>query len=646
MSAVVGIVVVCHSRALARAAVALAQEMVHGTQARIITAAGLDDTTSGTDAAQVVHAITAADTGAGVVVLMDLGSAVLSAQLALDLLDEDARARVVLCPAPLLEGLLVAAVAAAGGATRQDVAAEAAGALAGKTELLAGVGVADHPPDEWVPTARELVGAFTVLSPHGLHVRPAARIVHEVRTRRQRVQLRNRTTGSAWVPASSLSKITTLGALRGHDVEIRVRGDQARETLERLLSLAARGFDETPDDDVAVGRSPLPASPGIGIGPARHWWLALPDVPDARTDDPAAESRRLGEALAAVHDDLRRVRARAARELGDAAAAIIDAHLLLLEDPALRAEVHSLIAGGRAAAPAWSGALTRVAEELAAIGDPYLRGRAADVRAVCDQVLRELLGAAGGTATPVGAPVGVLIRADLTPAEVAGLDPARVTAVLLAFGSPTAHSAVLLRAKGIPAVVAAGPAVLDIAEGTPVAVDGTRGGFVIDPPADVLEAFRARATAALQRARHARPHAAAPAATSDGVRVLVGANISTEQDAHVAAEHGADLVGLVRTELLFLGRPQAPGVEEQEAVYRAVAGHLGGRRITLRTLDAGGDKPLSYLPMPPQANPFLGVRGIRLSLARPSLLTDQLLAMVRVARDLPVSVMFPMISTL
>lgn len=656
----VGIVVVSHSRALARAAVALAQEMLPDQPVQIITAAGLDDTTFGTDAGQVARAITAADTGAGVVVLMDLGSAVLSAELALDLLDDDARGRVVLCPAPLVEGLIVAAVAAAGGATREEVATEAAQALAGKTELLASATVADHPSEGPAPTVGELVGVVTVVNPHGLHLRPAARIVREVRTLDARVELRNRTTGSAWVPASSLPKVATLGALRGHDIEVRVSGNQARETLDRLLTLAARGFDETPvregdeviagsvhrepDNGVSTRRSPLPASPGIGVGSARRKELAPIDVPDARTDDPAQEWRRLRDAIAAVRHDLQQVRARVARELAEAHAAIVDAHLLLLDDPALGDEVRSRVDGGQAAAPAWSAAVTRIAEEIAAIPDPYLQARATDVRAVGDQVLRELLGATSSTVAPPGAPAGVVVSADLTPAEVAELDPARVAAVLLAFGSPTAHSAILLRAKGIPAVVAAGPAVLDIADGTPVAVDGSRGEFVIDPPADVLVAFRARAAEQAQRTRHA--NAASPAATSDGVSVLVGANIGAVEDARAAADLGADLAGLVRTEFLFLGRTQAPDVDEQEAVYRAIAEHLSGRRITLRTLDVGGDKPLCYVPMPLETNPFLGVRGIRLSLSRPRLLADQLLAIVRVAHDAPVSVMFPMISTL
>jgi multiphosphoryl transfer protein len=162
----------------------------------------------------------------------------------------------------------------------------------------------------------------------------------------------------------------------------------------------------------------------------------------------------------------------------------------------------------------------------------------------------------------------------------------------------------------------------------------------------VQERFQAQADALARSRRAALRDAAAPAATSDGVTVHVGANVGSVDDARLAAECGADLAGLVRTEFLFLDRAQAPDVDEQEAVYRAIAEALGGRRITLRTLDVGGDKPLSYLPMPAEANPFLGLRGIRLSLAHPALLARQLTAIVRVAHDHPTSVMFPMVGTL
>jgi phosphocarrier protein FPr len=239
----------------------------------------------------------------------------------------------------------------------------------------------------------------------------------------------------------------------------------------------------------------------------------------------------------------------------------------------------------------------------------------------------------------------VLIAMDLTPAEAVALDPTRIVGVVLAAGSATSHSAILVRGLGIPAVVGAGPGVLTTAEGTLVALDGATGELVVSPDDAVLVRFRSRAKELAATGQAARQRSAQPARTSDGVEVHVGANLGSVEDARLAAELGADLAGLVRTEFLFLDRQEAPDVDEQEAIYRGIANAMGGRRITLRTLDVGGDKPLPYLPAPPECNPFLGVRGIRLALAVPGLLADQLLAIVRVARDTPVSVMFPMVST-
>ena len=310
----VGLVVVSHSRALARAAVALAQEMLHGKQIRIAIAAGLDDTTFGTDAAQIVDAITAADQGAGVVVLMDLGSAVLSAELALELLDDAARERVVLCPAPLVEGLVVAAVAAAGGASTAEVAAEAAGALAGKIGHL-GPAPAAAAAGAVRPIADELTGSFVVANPHGLHARPAARLVHEVRRRDARARVRNRSTDRRGLTAGSLSKLATLGVRsrrRGRDAGVGQPG--RRDARPRPVALAARNFDESPAaaqpaSEPAARQAPIGAAPGLGIGPARSARLGAIDV--SRTRPPRrrrSEWRRLGKAIAAVRRTISQLR--------------------------------------------------------------------------------------------------------------------------------------------------------------------------------------------------------------------------------------------------------------------------------------------------------------------------------------------------
>jgi phosphocarrier protein FPr len=234
---------------------------------------------------------------------------------------------------------------------------------------------------------------------------------------------------------------------------------------------------------------------------------------------------------------------------------------------------------------------------------------------------------------------------DLTPGQAAVVDPARVRAVVLAGGSPTSHASILIRSLGVPAVCGAGSAVLDLPEGTELVVDGTAGRIVAAPDASTLEAYRDRAAlAAEQRVREAAD-AARPAVTTDGALVEVAANLASAAEARRAAAAGADGAGLIRTELVFLDRERPPTADEQEREYRAMSDAFGGRPITIRTLDVGGDKPLPYLAQPAEANPYLGLRGLRLSLTRPELLSEQLTAICRAARDAPVKVMFPMVST-
>ncbi|MGD9988238.1 phosphoenolpyruvate--protein phosphotransferase [Pseudonocardia sp.] len=649
MTGLVGLVVVSHSRALADAAVALAREMVHDGGPRIEVAAGLDETTFGTDATAITVAIETADDGAGVVVLMDLGSAVLSAELALEMLDPDVAARVVLSAAPLVEGLVAAVVTAAGAADAATVAAEATGALAAKAAQLSAEPAASRGPAAQSGAAGPTV-TLTLADPHGLHARPASRLVGAVRGLDADVHARNISTGSDWVPVASLSRLATLGGLVGHGIEVRASGPDATTALDRVVVAAAESGLTRATRPAAVGPRqawaqdvpvrPLGASPGIVVGPARPLRASAVDVDATPAGDPATERTRLDRARAAAADAVEAVRDRTATTAGADEAAIFEAHLALLDDPDLLDDAHARIAAGGAAGRAWADAVETAAARFAALPGQYLRARAADVRAVGDEVLRALTGAAAPAAAPGD---GVLVAADLTPADAAGLDPATVTAVVLAAGSPTAHAAILLRAKGIPAVVGAGADVLDIAAGTVVAVDGTTGEVLLDPTPAQADGFAARAAGRAARDRAARARATEPAVTRDGTTVLVGVNAGSAADA--AAATGADLAGLVRTEFLFLGRDDAPGIDEQEAAYRDVAAALGGRRITLRTLDVGGDKPLPYVPAPAEANPYLGVRGLRLALRAPELFATQLRAVVRTAHATPVSVMFPMVST-
>jgi multiphosphoryl transfer protein len=644
----VGIVVVSHSRALARAALALASEMLHGRSVRIEIAAGLDETTFGTDAVRVKEAIEAVDGPAGVVVLMDLGSAVLSAELALDLLDDPTvRDRVILSSAPIVEGLVVAAVAASAGASRAEVASEARNALLGKAAHLSSPAESEAGDDSPTTTGDEVVGTFAVVNHHGLHARPAARLVSEVAGLDASVTLTNQTTGAGPVPAASLSRVATLGALRGHRVEVRASGPQAQEAVEHLIALASRSFDETADDvttpvEVMAGAGPVAASPGIAIGPVRHLVAPPVEVDEADVDDPAAEWRRVVEAVAEVRRDIEHLRALTVREVGEGEAGIFDAHLTLLADSEMLADVKGRIGDGAGASTAWTSCLADIEQEWSALDDPYLRERAADVRAVADQVRRVLAGA-GAAVGPIGE--GILVARDLTPAQAAGLDTSAVHGIVLAAGSATSHAAILARSRDVPLVVSAGRDVLALPVGTPIVVDGGAGEIHVDPSHTVVDDYRARAAELAARRTRDLARASEPAATRDGTHVVVAANLGSVADARTAFAAGADEAGLVRTEFLFLGRNAPPDADEQEQEYAAIADALGGRRATLRTLDVGGDKPLPYLQTPREENPFLGLRGLRLALDRPGLLRDQLVAVCRAARRAPTSVMFPMVST-
>ena len=297
-----GIVVVSHSRALARAAVDLAAEMVHGDEVRIAVAAGLDETTLGTDATAIMSAMEEVDDGSGVVVLMDLGSAVLSAELALDLIDPELRERTVLSPAPLVEGLAVAVVAAAGGAGPAEVAAEAAGALAAKQAQLGGPAPAAHTapePDAGPAPADFVASEFELANPHGLHARPAAALVRAARSADAVVELRNVSTDSGWVPAGSLSRVATLGALRGHRLEVRASGPGAEAAVADVLALAARRFDEP--DQLATDAVPggtAAGSAGLAIdgpGPGTSGRRPGPSRPGpSRSRQRRSERRRPG----------------------------------------------------------------------------------------------------------------------------------------------------------------------------------------------------------------------------------------------------------------------------------------------------------------------------------------------------------------
>ena len=614
----IGIVVVSHSRALAEAAVGLASEMVaEGDRPVIAVAAGLDDTTFGTDAAAVAEAIGTADSPDGVLVLLDLGSAVLSAEMALEFVDPSVADRVKLSSAPLVEGLVAAVVTASTGAGLDAVLDEASRGLAGKQDHLG-----DGPAVVAAVVASDKFVDIAVSNEHGLHARPAARLVALARRFDAQVTVTDLTSGRGPVDAGSLSMVATLNAQQGHRLRVGASGPDADEALAAISALAERSFDDVVAA-LVVGKSGSGLDVALGPAIVADEEVSLAGYQAGNEPERSEKARRVAtEQLGAL------------RDLGGAGAAIFDAQLALLDDSAVLDSVATLIAQGKNAPDAWKAAMDAVASNFEGLDDPYQRERAQDVRSVRDRVLRALVGV--DETTP--ADTGLLVVRELDAATAAGLDAERIAGVAARAAGTTGHGVIVARSRGIPLITGIGD--VKVASGALVGFDARTGSFVVDPDE---EAFRTTIRERIAEREAALADAAQPATTVDGQTIQVLANVGSVQDALDAA--GADGSGLVRTEVLFGDRRVAPTVDEQVAVYREIAAAFQGKPITIRTWDIGGDKPLPFLTQAAEANPFLGERGIRVFRRRPELLRDQLKAICQVALETPVQLMFPMVTT-
>ncbi len=382
----------------------------------------------------------------------------------------------------------------------------------------------------------------------------------------------------------------------------------------------------------------LGVSAGSAVGPAARLGTPpeLPAVEPAVTDT-RAEADRAVAALETVGEFLRRRSAAASGE----AAEILMAEAMMAGDPALAAKVRDLAGGGRPAAWAVSEALASYRAMLTSAGG-YLAERAADLDDIADRAVALLLGEPMPGIPAPGHPF-VLLAADLAPADTATLDPDAVLAIVTERGGPTSHTAILAKTLGIPAVVSC-PGTLSVSDGTVVAVDGSVGTVVVEPAPEQVE------RAARQRAERAARLAAAhgPGRTSDGHPVKLLANVGGPADVPVAMVAEAEGIGLLRTEFLFLDRHDEPTGEEQRATYAEILAGMGGRKVVVRTLDAGADKPLAFASQEAEPNPALGIRGLRLDGLLPALLDTQLEALALAAKDTgaDVWVMAPMVSTL
>ena len=399
--------------------------------------------------------------------------------------------------------------------------------------------------------------------------------------------------------------------------------------------------EENQDDGVLQG---VPAAPGIAIGPV-HQLTKKQIVFERAFKGVSQEQADLQHAIEGARTQLRTLRQQVQKGASAKEAAIFDVHSELLDDPELiELVVNKIEEQQHGAAQAWQATISSHADLMATLNDPLLAARAADLRDVGDRVLRILVGdSAEGQIRLPDHPV-IVIAHDLSPSDTASLDKDKVLGFCTAAGGPTAHSAILARALGFPAVVSAGERVLSLENHTQIVLDGTLGTLIVNPDQDVLTKAQQKQQETQAKRQAAQQAAFARAITQDGHYVEVVANIGGVADAKQANASGAEGVGLLRTEFLFLERSEAPTEDEQFEVYRDIALALEGQPVILRTLDIGGDKPLPYIQVEPEENPFLGERGIRLCLARPELLRQQLRAALRAAQFGKIRIMFPMVS--
>jgi phosphocarrier protein FPr len=500
----------------------------------------------------------------------------------------------------------------------------------------------------------------------GLHARPARVFVDIAKQFQSSIRVGHK---EKQVNAKSLISVLTLGVESGQRIFIDVDGADETAAIAALEAAVWSGLGEeplagedpappdTPDlvllaTPVATEAAPsngqpkliqgVPGAPGLAIGPIHQFRRAEIVVQD-RAGGVAEEQACLRAALDEAREQLAALREQMLLRAANAEAEIFEVHREILVDPDLLDLVRAEIEAQRGAAEAWQAAIAERAAALARLRDPLLAERAADVRDVGERVLRLLVGVTTPAPALPDEPF-ILVAYDLTPSETVALDPKRVLGFCTAVGGPNAHTAILARALGLPAVVSAGAQVLDLADRTEVILDGQAGTLAIAPDAQELALFRAEIQD-LHTRRAAAEHAAAdPAITLDGHRVEIVANIAGIADARRAVAAGAEGVGLLRTEFLFLDRSDAPSEDEQFAIYRELVQAMDGRPIIVRTLDIGGDKPLPYLDLPAEENPFLGERGIRLCLAHPELFRQQLRAILRAAAYGPLRIMFPMIA--
>jgi multiphosphoryl transfer protein len=653
----VALVLVSHSRRLAEATVDLIKRTV-APDIPIAAAGGIGEDRSelGTDALDIQEAILKVRSPDGVLVLMDMGSAILSAETAKELIGMEMADPLVLCSAPLVEGSIAAAVQIQIGSPLPEVTAAAQQGLAPKQEQLA-----DTPPSA-APTPGEMLTGpgkeleATIQNEHGLHLRPAANLIKALAPFKATVQIENLSAKRGPIAAKSLVDLARLQVRQGDHVRFTVAGPEQESALSAINKLVQTHFGEkttpsakpVPVAVVTAVDQPFPVSPGVAIGRPLFLDQVEPPLPSYPVPDEAAvsaEQEKLHQALNRAEKEFTNRYERLRSTLDPETLAILDAQRLILEDQTIIREVEMRIRDPHEnAAQAWHTVLTGLATEQEAVPDEYLRARAADFREIRSLVLGELHGSGGKVVLPDNGANAILVCDELSPSLVDTIGSTAIEGVIQLHGGSTSHGAILARALRLPSIGGAASVADQIRRATHVAFDGEKGTLWIDPSPEVRNEIEATRAASRRAFEAALAQSQEPAKTTDGLLIGLAANAGSREDILSAVRYGADSIGLFRSEFLFQKLDHLPTEAEQLSAYQEALSSIGSRIVTLRLLDIGGDKPLKFLTVPHEANPFLGVRGIRLLFQNPEFLRSHLRAVLRLSADYQIRILVPMVT--
>ncbi len=643
----VGLVIVSHSRKLALAIAELVKSLTTDTLP-IAVAGGVGDDYAelGTDATDIMEAIEKVHSDEGTLILVDMGSALLSTELALEFLGEDIAKNIKVTSAPVLEGAVSAGVQIQLNSPLEKVYSEAMAGLQAKQihldENVEDTALANNDTVDLAKNANTLSKQFIIENPHGLHVRPVTQLIQTIAPFTSKIGIQNSSKQSEIVDGRSAISVSCLQLLKGDSMTVFALGDDATETLNAITDLHNAHYGENLEEKINIETtkekaSIIAISEGYALAPA----FTLDEKPfvikSRNIDDVSAECEKLKIAIKQTIEQLQKQ----AKKLTKTESDIITTHAIMLDDPSLLEKAQKHICDKKCNAEyAWNETIQSIADDYRQMENTYFQQRATDIIDIGKQVLSNL-GIKTDTKITLDKPV-ILFLSELSPSQASELNSTMVKGIVTKYGGATSHSAIIARSLGIPMI--SGFNIDKVQQGNFCILDGYKNQIYCNPNQQLTDSYQAKYDEWQAQRKELQQLAQQIVQTKDGIQISVLANVASLQEAQAVTNNGADGVGLLRTEFLFLDNADAPSEESQYQQLRAMLTAVG-KPVTIRTFDIGGDKQVPYVNQN-EENPFLGVRGVRLYQQQPQLFTDHIRAILRASVGQEVKIMFPMIATL